>query len=205
MPFSTTTLVRFTAKLSRCLSLALLPALASEARAISQPQRKQNVRSAQPAVVGKAGALPYLAALGPLPLRFARPGPEPTDEPPDSPKPKMIAQAEITGPDGKTPSKLPAETPATGTLATGARPAQPDPHTAEPLSGLSEPNAQPQLPILPDDTKRELRAEDVLPFFRYPGSAPASGDSGLQILVPVTPTQSQSNPLPPSSATYQQK
>jgi hypothetical protein len=206
MPFSTKTLVRFTAKLSRCLSLALLPALASEVHAVSQPQRKQNVRSAQPGSASKAGSQPYLAALGPLPLRFARPGPEPAEEPPAPPEPKIVVVLDAGPTSDNKPEKSPDEKAADVTTAPlgEALPRQPD-HTAEPLSEFSEPSLQPPLPILPDDTKRELRAEDVLPFFIYPTAAPVSGEGGVQVIVPLNNGQTQSNPLPPSSATYQLK
>lgn len=200
MPFSTKPLVRLIAKLSRCLSLALLPALASEAHAVSQPQRKQNVRSAVPgAATPKAGAVPYLAALGPLPLRFARPGPEPTEEPPAPPEPKPVAPpalppAVVKKPEDATPETLP-DTPAAGdkdkpTETPGQAP-KPEPESF-----------QPALPILPDDTKRELHPEDVLPFFRYPN---ASGDNRVEVVVPITNNPSQPNRPPPSSATFQQK
>jgi hypothetical protein len=197
MPFSTTTLLRFTAKLSRYLSLALLPALASEADAISQPQRKQNVRSAQLSGLKAAGAMPYLAALGPLPLRFARPGPEPTEEPPTPPEPKAVVL-----PADNTPVKEPAQNPAAQTPAPHVAP--PEKPADVPPSILPEHAPQAALPILPDDTTRELRPEDVLPFFRYPTAAP-SGENGVQVVVPFTPAQPQSPPLPPSSATYQLK
>ncbi|ATC64068.1 hypothetical protein CMV30_08945 [Nibricoccus aquaticus] len=201
MPLSTTTLLRFTAKLSRCLSLALLPALASEAHAavVGQPQRKQNVRAAQPGLVDKRGAVPYLAALAPLPLRFARPGPEPAYEPPTPPEPKPVVAA-IT-PDAK-PEKPSEEKPASSSPAANNPTPQPE-QPAAPVSEFSEPLLQPPLPILPDDTKRELRAEDVIPFFIYP-TAPASGEARVNVIVPLNTSQSQSTP-PPSSATYQEK
>jgi hypothetical protein len=204
MPLSTKILIRLTAKLSRCLSLALLPALASEARAavVGQPQRKQNVRAAQPGLVDKRGAVPYLAALAPLPLRFSRPGPEPTDEPPAPPEPKPVIVATAPA-DSDQPGKASEEKPA-ATLPAADTPApQPD-QPAEAVSEFSEPLLQPPLPILPDDTKRELRAEDVIPFFIYP-TAPVSGEARVNVIVPLNTSQPQSNPLPPSSATYQQK
>lgn len=198
MPFSLITLLRFTAKLSRYLSLALLPALASEANAISQPQRKQTVRSAQLSGIKASGAMPYLAAMGPLPLRFARPGPEPTEEPPASPEPKVVVL-----PAENTPAKEPAKNSSTESPAPHIQPSEKPADV--PPSILPEHTAQPALPILPDDTKRELRPEDVLPFFRYPTASPSSGENGVQVVVPFTPAQPQSHPLPPSSATYQLK
>jgi hypothetical protein len=197
MPFSPTTLLRFAAKLSRCLSLALLPALASEANAISHPQRKPTVRSAQLSGIKATGGMPYLAALGPLPLRFARPGPEPLEEPPVPPEPKVIPLPAEDAPVEEPAEKAPEEAPAVQV--------PPVEKPTQPASFFSEPSAQPALPILPDDTKRELRPEDVLPFFRYPNASPASGENGVQVVVPLTPAQPQSNPLLPSSATYQLK
>lgn len=44
--------------------------------------------------------------------------------------------------------------------------------------------------ILPDDTPRDVGAEDVLPYFQFPGTVPT----------PPSPAT-----LPPSSATYRQR
>jgi hypothetical protein len=201
MPLSTKFLFRFAAKLSRCLSLALLPALASEARALSAPQRKPAVRSAaQPVGVSNSKPRPYLAALGPLPLRFARPGLEPTAEPPASPEPKPATPPEQTAP-AANDSAHPPLTPSSDNAPKNDAPASDSPAALE----TSEPTTHPALPILPDDTKRELRPEDVLPFFRYPNASPTTGDASVQVLIPFTAAQPQSTPIPPSSATYQQK
>jgi hypothetical protein len=80
---------------------------------------------------------------------------------------------------------------------------QPD-HAPEPVSEFEEPNAQPALRILPDYTRREIRPEDVLPFFRYPAPA-SSGEPRVQVVVPLPSSQSQSTQPSTSSATYQQQ
>jgi hypothetical protein len=194
MTSSTHTLLRFIAKLTRCLSLALLPALASEARALSAPQRKTfigapaNARS----TATTSASTPYLTVLGSLPLRFARPHLDGTDEPPPTP----VLKVEEVLPEQSDEKKTP-DTPATPALE--EKPADPAP-VPQPLIVPEQPLAPP-LPILPDDTKRELRAEDVLLYFRYPNSTPSDG---TQVVVPLPSSQPQSAPIP-SSATYQQK
>jgi len=55
------------------------------------------------------------------------------------------------------------------------------------------------LPILPDDLQREVRPEDVMPFFVMPQAGMKIG-VGIQTAPPPT-----SQPMPPSSATYNQK
>jgi hypothetical protein len=138
-------------------------------------------------------SLPYLAALGPLPIRFARPGPEPTAEAPASPEPKVVETTPSTGP-AKTPEPVSAP----------VVEKQPEQLPVEETPITPEPMTQPPLPILPDDTARELRPEDVLPFFRYP-SASVRKD-GVRISVPLSSSdQSQSAPPPASSATYEIK
>jgi len=51
--------------------------------------------------------------------------------------------------------------------------------------------------ILPDDMRRDVRPEDLLPYFQYPRN-------GAVIGVPV-PAQPALPILPPSSATYRQQ
>jgi hypothetical protein len=52
--------------------------------------------------------------------------------------------------------------------------------------------------ILPDDMHRDVRPEDLLPYFQYPRGG------GAVIGVPV-PAQPALPTLPPSSATYRQQ
>jgi hypothetical protein len=197
MTFSTHTLLRFAAKLTRCLSLVLLPALASEARALSAPQRKTYIGAPAGAksTSASSASTPYLTVLGSLPLRFARPRLEATDEPPLAPVPKVEETADEKPVEPKAPELAPKP-------ANEQKPAEEAP-VEQPVS-TPEPAAGPPLPILPDDTKRELRAEDVLLYFRYPNSSSSDGGTATHVIVPAPSSQPQSAPIP-SSATYQQK
>jgi outer membrane biosynthesis protein TonB len=204
----THTLLRFAAKLTRCLSLALLPALASEARALNAPQRKPIIGTTTDAPAAgrpdtNSSSTPYLTALGSLPLRFARPNLERSDEPPALPPPPPAAEnspsPEKTAEPVKTPEPVsqPPEQP--------KPPAQPSSETPKAPAPEPEPATAPPLPILPDDMKRELRPEEVLLYFRYPNAGPTGTDSSAHIVVPITPAQTPSAPPPRSSATYEQK
>jgi hypothetical protein len=79
----------------------------------------------------------------------------------------------------KSSSKSPSKSPSSSATAQG-------PEESEPS------------PILPDDMRREVRPEDLLPFFQYPRNG------GAVIGVPV-PAQPALPTLPPSSATYRQQ
>jgi hypothetical protein len=202
-------LLRFIAKLTRCLSLALLPALASESRALSAPQRKPLVHPSKNAPAAarntpQSPSTPYLTALGSLPLRFARPHLERTDEPPAPPEPPPAPKISETAPDthGKADSGPPADT-STPPIQTPDTPTELKQET--PASSSEPPPTAPPLPILPDDTRRELRAEEILYFFRYPGTTPTAPGNATQVVIPVAPNQTPPTPPPPSSATYQLK
>ena len=197
MTSSTHTLLRLAAKLTRCLSLALLPALASEARALTAPQRKTFVGApaAAKSTVTDSASTPYLTVLGSLPLRFARPHLDMTDEPPASPVPKVEPAVSEKPVEPKTPDAPPKP-------VSEEKPLEPVPVERAVIE--PEPPSAPALPILPDDTKRELRAEDVLLYFRYPNSSAPEGGSTTHVIVPAPASQPQSAPIP-SSATYQQK
>lgn len=54
-------------------------------------------------------------------------------------------------------------------------------------------------PILPDDTRPKVRAEDFLPFFQPPGANPNPND------VTVAPPPAEPGTPTPSSATYRQQ
>ncbi|WP_415908155.1 hypothetical protein [Oleiharenicola sp. Vm1] len=64
-------------------------------------------------------------------------------------------------------------------------------------------SGKPPATILPDDTRPKVRAEDFLPFFQFPGSAPANGD--VTVVAPVPNAAPGAAPLPASSATYRQQ
>lgn len=186
MNFLNTTLLQSRARFSRTLLFGLLAACAVEARAVSLPQRIFS-RSGEPrsTVVATSEAVGYLASVGPVPLRFAPPPPDPVERPAPvaaTPPVSPVAVAEPTVQPVVHATPSPAEQP--------AGPAEP-----------AMPGVQPEKPvtILPDDTPRDVRAEDFLPYFELPRSA--DGRSGAP--APFTPAGAPVQP--PSSATYQQK
>jgi len=178
-------------RLARCVSLTLLPMLTSESMALTQPIRAGSARSisAQSALLRPTYfSTPYLALLLPPTLQFQK------APPPIDPALRLVAGAP-TRPGGteeeivaanrdsivpRTTEEEPASAEATLT-ATKAVPVETSPL---PKSSL------PPVSILPDDTPRDIRAEDVLPFFQFPGGAPTAPTPGT---------------IPPSSATYRQR
>lgn len=177
------TQLRFIAKLTYCLPLVLLPALTTDAHAASLSHRKLNTFSPDLAVNtttrASRGTGPYLAVVRPIGIRFAAPA-APRGAEPIFPPPAPVVETE-------------PEVPSTHTSDTPALENPPEllPAVEQPQTPV-EPVRRP-LPILPDDTRREIRPEDVLPFFQYPHSdAPP-----VNVLLPA--------PVVPSSATYQQR
>lgn len=123
--------------------------------------------------------LKYLTAVGAVPLRFAPPPPVATE------RPAKAVSAIETVPANPTKVEVPVE---------------PVHDVIPPQKEDPTPTATKPARILPDDTPRDLRAEDVLPYFQLsnePSPAPTSGVS-----VPFTPA---SPAQPQSSATYQLK
>ena len=128
------------------------------------------------------GSQPYLQVGAAPALRFATAKPPaPVWHPPfvfTWPDLTTLAQ-EITAARAAAPSAFPsAFPPAASPVGPAAQPSPPSP-------GLA-PAPPPGITILPDDTPRDLRSEEVLLYFQYP-AAPAAGAT------------------PPSSATYRQK
>jgi len=196
MKFSHDTLLNV--KLRRTCGFALvwvLTALPPGASALNSPQRPA-ITPVTSTAVYKSGSnrnhdqQTYLAMIGPSPLRFAegeRPlPPEPVFPPP--PKPKPPANAPEPG------QKNPAET--SGPVANSATPGSENTE----LTATLTPSTLKPVSILPDDTQREIHAEDVLPFFQFPG-APDSG----AVAVPFSTSQPRGTTAPRSSATYQQQ
>ena len=179
------------ARLARRVSLTLLPALASEsmvsvvhgaptARATSSKMHAGSHRSAP--------SVPYLTLLLPPPLRFQE-APPPIDTTahlaaaaPPSPSGPLEALA-LSNRDAAVASPIAAgqaPTASEQTLSDGAVNQTDSPQIARPSL----------VKILPDDTPRDVGAEDVLPYFQFPGTPPAAP-------TPAT--------IPPSSATYRQR
>ncbi len=134
---------------------------------------------------------PYLAAVGPAVLRFGDP-PPPPDLRPAAGAPPVPAE--------ETPA--PVVDAATAPDASLAEVAEPIPaaSVAAPVAKPAATRTSP--PILPDDTRTKVRAEDFLPFFQFPATGP-NGD--VNVVVPVAPGANSAAPIPPSSATYRQQ
>jgi hypothetical protein len=135
---------------------------------------------------------PYLRVVAAPPLRFDDPEPPPdlSARPPAGGPPKL-PEKDSAKPDVILPKPAPAAQSAASTLTieshVGVAPVAP--------TATAAPAAPSSLPILPDDARSQVRAEDFLPYFQYPGAA-RSGRAGE-----ASPSSS-APPLPASSATY---
>lgn len=182
MKFTSFLPLPWVAKAIRTMSLVLLPALASEARTVATAALP-TLPGVTPNVRTRASA-PYLARVGSPGLMLADVRPEPAEEPrpPEPPKPLPTPT-----PVAVVPPK--PEAPVVVERIETPPPPEPTP-TPEPEVIRTGPSP---VRILPDDTMIELQAEEVLPYFRYPGAIAQP---------PAAPTPEQ---LPRSSATYQLK
>lgn len=137
--------------------------------------------------------MPYLPAVGAPALRFRA----------ETPPPDLVAR-----PVAAAAPPLPAlsRTESSVALANAAAaqsastPAATDSHPGE--TNGNPPVKLAPLPILPDETRPQVRPEDFLPFFQIPGSATQPG--GVIPLGPTVRSAPAPAPLPPSSATYSQ-
>jgi hypothetical protein len=123
---------------------------------------------------------PYLRATGPLALRF-QPAPvarEITAKPAASGPPFPMPEANAE----KAP--VAAEPP--------AKPTSVEPDVI--LPAKPEPKPGPE-PIIPDDLRPRVQAEDFLPFFQFPSAAEPA------LVLPATPPHRAT----PSTATYRQQ
>jgi len=171
-------------------SLLLLPILTSQLHALSMPQRVTMIDRRGIYVVEQPASQPYLVAVGSAPLRFSESAPEPTEVP----LPRVIPAAPVEVAEHSAPTPAP-------TAIVPPTPA-PTPVEEKAVAAPVENHGPAPLPILLDDTpRRPVRAEDVLPFFQFPGS----GSSSPDMILPPAPAQTRTDVRPPSSATYQQK
>jgi hypothetical protein len=186
MTFFFSTLLSGRAALRRCLLIGACAALAQPAWALSLPQRNYSLSSGSRSTTSVPTSSGYLAAVGPSPFRFSPPLPEAEERPAPVSKP-TIAPEPVPEPVVAEPVK-PEVKP------------EPEPPKPEPLP----PSTGKPVNILPDDTPRDIRAEDVLPFFQIP--ADSAGAPNTNVVVPFTPAAPPiGTTLPPSSATYQLK
>lgn len=176
-----------------CLALLLLPAMSpGGAQALTRPRPS----SGEPA---PGSGLPYLPALGAVPLRFQEAAP-----PPDlSTRPAAAAPP--------TPALSPTETSVALANAAAARPptlppsAMREPAATAPTQTTAEPTTTTRPPpaILPDDARPAVKPEDFLPYFQIPGAAKAPGD--VTVVVPAARSAPAAPAvIPPSSASLTQ-
>lgn len=150
----------------------LLPALAS--RVSTQATSLPNDGPAP--LVPEQSDRPYLAFVGPPPLRFEDllPPPDLSTHPAAGAPPKPSVQAVM---DAKA---SPVASTPTRTVIVKAAP-------------VAAPKAPAVPPILSDDVPAQVRAEDFLPYFQFPGSGGADA------------AQTAPRSIPPSSASYTQQ
>lgn len=150
-------------------------------------------------VMRQSEGTPYLLATGAPPLRFQEAAP-PLHPAPSAPAPAPTPAATPT-PDATTP--VPTEETAPAITVT-TDPATPAPSASNPPANpeTSTAPAKTPAPILPDDARPPIRAEDFLPYFQIPGSAKTPAD--VTLLVPVPKAPPAPGTLAPSSATYTQ-
>lgn len=136
-----------------------------------------------------AGSSPYLVAFGAVAPRFAAPPPSPVAEVTAD---NAGVRPDLDVVDGSEPTRA-NETEAIHEQLPGAA----KPNETTPVAS-DEPPPPPR--IIPDDTRPRVRAEDILPYFRFPSAAASQSDAGSSLQsLPSLPMPSS---IPPSSATY---
>lgn len=181
-------------RMARCLLLAwVLLVLTPGINALNTPQRSAALSPVKSTAEFNTNSSrqrnnrTYLALVGPAALRFAEAPPELPPEPPTPvPVPPKQPSVAENGPD--VIPAIPSDT--------AVKPATDNPEKTGPLT--PDPKAPKPVSILPDDTKREIRAEDVLPFFQFPGASD-SGSTAIPFST-IEPVRAK-----PSSATYRQQ
>lgn len=175
------------ARLARFFALSLCAACVAQAAPESTLSLEIRwpvvVKPSNPPVAPTSQSLPYLASVGAPPFRFAPPPPEAVARPEPLVTPAIVDPTAAT-----TESTVLIEDPVTA-------------HPPEPAQLVD--TSPKMLRILPDDTPREVRAEEVMSYFQLPQERerPSASDSNL----PFVPVQPAGPTLPTSSATYQQK
>ena len=180
-------------RVCRAIAIVLLPFLLSDAvpRLKSATYRRPSPDQDYPEPRRDA-THPYLTVIGPAPLRFAAaPALVRAKSAPPAPPPPAVPEKEgaIEAANRQAASVLDDLVGAPSVTAAAPTEVRPKTSTPEPL------------PLLPDDTRRQVRPEDILPFFSFP----ATGTGGGVIIgAPTEPAQPREK-LPPSSATFIQK
>lgn len=194
--------------LIRCLALALLPATSPDAVALSLAPR---VAGKPPPDAGRPGralfdvprSRPYLPVVGPPALRFEdeRPPPDLTTQPPAADPPLLgglRAELAVANRESVVTAAFadPSDDISVPVLAT-----HPPAEAADLPKGSGYVPPSNPVSILPDDTRREVKPADIIPFFQFPGSP---GQPTLSVAVPGT-VQAPEPAQARSSATYRQQ
>jgi hypothetical protein len=176
----------------RCLTLVLLPALVAEGgQAGANSRDPANAPPESSPDSSYPYSMPYLAVVGPPPMRFHQPPAPPSFEL----EPVAAGPAQLEELMPASPAAARDRVDASQTLAASAKTSSKSPSSSD---AVKRPEDIEPSSILPDDTRRDVRPEDLLPYFQYPRNDRAV------IGVPVPPTPAQPT-LPPSSATYRQQ
>lgn len=149
------------------------------------------------AVVTDAADAPYLPAVGPAPLRFARP---PVVKPATTQLPPLITVEPRPAP-AATPEVVPPVTPVTPVAP------PPDPASADPVvPGIEPPPVQvPYDPVVSNGVEiARPDTENLTPqmFMKYFTGRPGTNASGMTIIAPM-PFVPPAPPAPSSTATFQ--
>ena len=163
------------------LVLSLVPGVAISASSSVAPE------------TSPSASRPYLAAIGSPALRFGELPPPPDLRPAAGAPPVPKEEVSLQEPESPPPA---------ASMPTPPESAEPTTNVAiAPVATKTQPARIPP-PILPDDTRSKVRAEDFLPYFQFPANG-ANGD--VTVIAPVAPAAGSVSPIPPSSATYRQQ
>jgi hypothetical protein len=146
------------------------------------------------------GSSPYLLVIAPPPLRFAQAPPPDLSTHPAPAAPPLPSVMEDIATTNAASSRLVG--PSRGADGTGSEQRQSAPSEvtpAVPRAPAKAPGEKETPALLPDDTQREVRPEEVLPFFQFPNSG------GATIVVPPVSTAPERARLPVSSAVYRER
>jgi len=144
------------------------------------------------------GSSPYLLVIAPPPLRFAQalPPPDLSTRPAPAAPPLASAMEEIAATNAAAAR---AALPYRGADGAGSEQRQTMPAEATPAVPVKVPGKKESPALLPDDTEREVRPEEILPFFQFPNPG------GTTIVVPPGPISPGPERLPVSSAVYRER
>jgi hypothetical protein len=149
--------------------------------------------------------LPYLAAVGPLPLRFQTlpPPPDLTVRPAAAAPPLPTSDHADAPVASKRSDESPASAITSPNALAAAKRGEGGLSSSPAPADQTAPTKAPPSSILPDDARPSIRPEDFLPYFQIPGSG-KPGDVNLLVPASILQGAPAAAPIAPSSATYTQ-